>query len=152
MFPSDLALCKGIREMPRAKIFIGSSSGNVGVAQLIANRLEDDCSADVQVWNEGIFRLNQGFLESLIDTLGEFDFAVLVWGDDDITQSKGESQASPRDNVIFECGLFMGTLGRERVFIVHDRSKAIKIPSDFAGVTLTSMTVRASMAQMPMRQ
>ncbi|HYK35316.1 nucleotide-binding protein [Alloacidobacterium sp.] len=124
--------------MAKPKLFIGSSKASVDVARLIANRLEDDCSAEVTVWDEGIFTLNQGFLERLLDTIAEFDFAVLVWGADDITESKGESKASPRDNVIFECGLFMGALGRERVFIVHEKSVAIKIPSDFAGITLAS--------------
>jgi hypothetical protein len=42
---------------------------------------------------------------------------------------------SPRDNVLFELGLFMGRLGRSRTFILHQRVPAPKIPSDLAGVT-----------------
>ena len=34
------------------------------------------------------------------------------------------------------CGLFMGAIGKDRVFIVCDRSVEVKIPSDFAGITL----------------
>jgi hypothetical protein len=63
---------------------------------------------------------------------------VLIWAPDDLAESKGESKASPRDNVIFECGLFMGAVGKERVFIVYDQSVEIKIPSDFAGITLAN--------------
>jgi hypothetical protein len=47
-----------------------------------------------------------------------------MWG-------KGQFAASPRDNVIFECGLFMGVLGKDRIFIVCDSNANIKVPSDF---------------------
>jgi hypothetical protein len=124
--------------MARPKLFIGSSQANIAVARLVANRLEADGTADVTVWDEGVFSLNRGLLEKLLAILSEFDFAVLIWAPDDVTESKGASMASPRDNVIFECGLFMGAVGRERVFIVSDQSIALKIPSDLAGITLAT--------------
>jgi hypothetical protein len=124
--------------MSKTKLFIGSSKGSVSVARLVADRLENDGVAEVKVWDEGIFSLNHGFLETLVSILAEYDFAVLIWASDDITESKGESRASPRDNVVFECGLFMGALGRERVFIVYDESIALKIPSDLLGITLAT--------------
>jgi hypothetical protein len=124
--------------MAKQKLFIGSSQANIAVARLVANRLESDGSAEGTVWNEGVFSLNKGFLEKLLALLSEFDFAVLIWAPDDITESKGESKASPRDNVIFECGLFMGAVGRDRVFIVCDQSVSLKIPSDLAGITLAT--------------
>jgi hypothetical protein len=120
--------------MAKAKVFIGSSAANLKVAKAIANSL-DHC-AEVTVWDEGVFGLNDMFLERLLATPNQYDFAVVVWAGDDITDSKGKSEASPRDNVIFECGLFMGVLGLERVFVVQDKSVPIKVPSDFAGVTL----------------
>jgi predicted nucleotide-binding protein len=94
--------------------------------------------AEATIWDEGVFSLNQGFLEKLLSTLSDFDFAVLIWAADDVTESKGESRASPRDNVVFECGLFMGAVGRERVFIVCDQSISLKIPSDLLGLTLAT--------------
>lgn len=122
--------------MAKAKVFIGSSAANLKVAKAIANSLER--CAEVTVWDEGVFGLNDTFLERLLATPNQYDFAVIVWAGDDITQSKGASEASPRDNVIFECGLFMGVLGLERVFVVQDMSVHIKVPSDFAGVTLAT--------------
>ena len=122
--------------MADVKVFIGSSGSSVAVADLIANRLERMGTAKVRVWNEGVFTLNQGVLDRLLDIVNEYDFGVMIWGPDDTTESKGQSAASPRDNVIFECGLLMGTLGKGRVFIVCDSNAKVKVPSDFAGITL----------------
>jgi Predicted nucleotide-binding protein containing TIR-like domain len=60
----------------------------------------------------------------------------MIWAADDSTASKGAVTALPRDNVVFECGLFMGALGKDRVFVAIDKSTDIKVPSDFAGITL----------------
>jgi hypothetical protein len=38
--------------------------------------------------------------------------------------------------VVFECGLFLGRLGRERTFLVYDSSRELKLPSDLAGVAI----------------
>lgn len=83
-----------------------------------------------------MFNLNQAFLDRLLKALTEFDYAILIWAPDDLTESKGESSFSPRDNVIFECGLFMGAMGKNRVFVVCDDSVPVKKPSDFAGITI----------------
>jgi hypothetical protein len=120
--------------MSQPRLFIGSSKANLRVAKVIGRDLEE--CADVTVWDEGVFGLNQGILEALLKKLDEFDFAVLVLAPDDVTFSKEELKPSTRDNVLFECGLFMGKLGPDRVFIVCDSSVDLKIPSDFAGVTL----------------
>ena len=122
--------------MPKPRLFVGSSKKNLRAAQVLAECLED-CAA-VTVWNEGVFGLNQGFLETLLAKLHEYDFAVFVLAPDDLTTSKEETRPSPRDNVLFESGLFMGMLGRSRVFLVYDEAAELKIPSDLAGVTLAS--------------
>lgn len=122
--------------MAKPKLFIGSSGKNVRVAQVLADRLEE--CAEVKVWDEGVFGLGQGFLETLVNMLEDYDFAAFILAPDDVTTSKDETKPAPRDNVLFESGLFMGVLGRDRVFLVYDQSVGIKIPSDLAGVTLTS--------------
>jgi len=132
--------------MVKPKLFIGSSQKNQRVAGILGEGLEE--SAQVRVWNEGVFGLNQGFLETLLKQLEEYDFAVFVLASDDLTSSGDESRPSPRDNVLFESGLFMGVLGRDRVFLVYDDAVRLKIPSDLAGVTLASYD-GSRMAQEP---
>jgi hypothetical protein len=122
--------------MSRASVFIGSSSEGREVARAIGEGLE--CCADTIMWDEDVFEFGRGYLEELMTELERHDFAVLVLTPDDVVESRGDSQKSPRDNVLFECGLFMGRLGRERTFIVCDRSTQMKLPSDLAGVSLIS--------------
>jgi predicted nucleotide-binding protein len=65
----------------------------------------------------------------------EADFAALVFGPDDKVMSRGGEEMAPRDNVIFELGLFMGGLRRERTFVVKEQRTDIKIPTDLMGMT-----------------
>ncbi len=46
---------------------------------------------------------------------------------------EGKESVRARDNVIFELGLFMGVLGRERTLIVVN--KDVTYPSDLLGIT-----------------
>lgn len=122
--------------MSKPKLFVGSSQTNYRVAELIAEKLEE--CAEVTTWKEGVFGLNLGFLETLLKRLEDFDFAVFILAPDDMTTSKDETKPSPRDNVLFESGLFMGVLGRDRVFLVFDEKAGVKIPTDLLGVTLAA--------------
>jgi hypothetical protein len=119
--------------MKRPRVFIGSSSEGLGVAEAIQVNLDHDC--EVELWSQGVFGLSEGTLEALVDKAFGFDFAVLVLTPDDLVLSRDEVKPSPRDNVLLELGLFIGALGRKRTFIVYDRSAPIKLPTDVAGVT-----------------
>ena len=125
-------------------VFIGSSSEGLDVAREIELQLQRD--AITTIWKDGVFGLGSGTLESLMNALDQFDFAVIVLSPDDLTDSRGRSFASPRDNVIFELGLFMGRLGRSRVFIVHEHDANLKLPSDLAGITVSSYRRRNNLA------
>jgi hypothetical protein len=94
--------------------------------------------AGVTLWNKGVFGLGEGTLEALVSATERFDFAILVLTPDDVITTRGGQEQTARDNVLFEAGLFMGKLGRFRTFLVYDRHKPIKIPSDLAGVTLAA--------------
>jgi hypothetical protein len=113
-------------------LFIGSSSEGEAVAEAVQSRLED--VADCETWKQGAFALNQNYLESLEAALDRFDFAILVLSPDDLTSSRGKRLSAPRDNVIFELGLFLGRLGRERAYFVYDKTAKLKLPSDLLGI------------------
>lgn len=116
----------------RPVVFVGSSIEGLPIARALQQNLDHE--AEVILWSQGVFGLTEGGLESLVDRLDLFDFAILVLTPDDLTTSRDSTTPSPRDNVLFELGLFMGSLGRMRTFIVYDRTADIKLPSDLAGV------------------
>jgi Predicted nucleotide-binding protein containing TIR-like domain len=122
--------------MIRPRLFVGSSSEGLAVAQAIQGLL--DPVAEVNVWTQGVFGLTHGTLESLVATAGSFDFAVLVLTGDDLGISRGIAKPVARDNVLFELGLFIGALGRDRTYIVYDRTDPPALPSDLAGVTVAT--------------
>lgn len=116
--------------MVKPKIFIGSSSEGLEVARAIQVQLES--VAEVTVWTDNVFGLSRANYEALEEALLKFDFSVFVLSADDSVASRGNRQRMPRDNVLFELGLFAGRHGLRRTFIVHP--KGIKIPSDLHGV------------------
>jgi hypothetical protein len=75
-------------------------------------------------------------LKALADEASSTDFAIFAFTPDDIRVMRGERSNVPRDNVIFELGLFMGALGVERCFFVAPRStQPLVLPSDLLGLT-----------------
>jgi hypothetical protein len=91
-------------------------------------------SAIVTIWKDDVFGPGSGTLESLMRVLEQFDFAAMILSPDDTSEIRGQTYASPRDNVLFELGLFMGRLGPKRVFVVHEADVNLKLPSDLAGI------------------
>lgn len=115
-------------------IFVGSSGEALPVARIIHASLTRKPSVP-KLWSEDVFQASKTTIEDLYKLSAESDFAVLVLTPDDITVSRGKKKLSPRDNVVFELGLFVGALGRERTFIVKPAGVDIKIPTDLLGVT-----------------
>src|SRR3712207_3198098 len=120
--------------MPKPLLFVGSSKENLLFARSTRTLLSDD--ADVRLWHEGVFRLNYASLERLLKEVETCAHAVLVLMPEDLTTSRDNQTPSPRDNVLFELGLFMGRLGRDRTFALMPNGVDLKLPSDLAGITL----------------
>lgn len=117
----------------KPKIFIGSSVEGLSVAYSIQQNLAHD--AESTVWSQGFFELSKTTIESLDESLETMDFGIFVFTDDDITIMRGKESSVVRDNVLFELGLFIGKLGRERVFFIMPDNTSIKLPSDLLGIT-----------------
>ena len=118
----------------RPSLLIGSSTESRNLAYALQENLEDD--AEVTVWTQGVFDLSTSTLSSLLETLGESDFAVFIFADDDFARIRSEEVTIPRDNVILEMGIALGSLGPERTFFVVPRDQeTLRIPTDLAGIT-----------------
>jgi Predicted nucleotide-binding protein containing TIR-like domain len=115
----------------KPRVFIGSSTQGLEVAENLNIRLAKDC--ETVPWNGGTFQISDTYIESLEKALADVEFAVLVVTPDDLRIKAGESGKVPRDNVVFELGLFMGRLGRERTFIVSDPN-TVQLPTDLKGI------------------
>ena len=124
-----------VSKVPRGKprVFVGSSTEGLQVAEFIQLGLEQ--AAECTLWTQSTFAPGQTTIESIVDVAVEYDFAVLVLTADDMTVKRGVEAAGPRDNVVFELGLFTGALGRARTFMVYSRDENLRLPSDLNGVT-----------------
>ena len=123
----------------RPVVFVCSSVESLGVAEQIRVGL-DHHPSDVRVWTDNVFGPMKHTMEDLERELASADFAVAVINGDDVVTSRKKRAAAPRDNVVFELGLFMGQLGRQRTFIVMPRNIDLKLPSDLIGLTPLSFT------------
>jgi len=120
--------------MPKPKLFVGSSSEWIPVARAVKQQLRND--AEAEVWDEGIFHAGNSTLDDLLTALDLYDFAVFVFGPDDLILMRDAREATVRDNVVFELGLFMGKLGKHRTIWVVPKGKTeVHIPTDLQGIT-----------------
>jgi predicted nucleotide-binding protein len=120
---------------PRPVLFIGSSKEALDVVQEIQNGLRYDDFV-VRPWTTGgVFGASKFSIESLERQVMAADFAALVLSPDDVVASRNSISSAPRDNVIFELGLFMGALTSRRTFMISPIGRDIKIPSDLLGFT-----------------
>jgi hypothetical protein len=121
----------------RPTLFIGSSSESLDVAYAAQRNLED--VAEGVVWTQGIFELTKAHLESLVDVLDDTEFGLFIFGADDLVWIRGAEMRTARDNVVFELGLFIGRLGRERSFIMMPKGVAdFHLPTDLLGINVAT--------------
>ena len=136
--------------MDKPRIFLGSSGKQGKLLQALTRGLED--IAYVEPWTTS-FNPGTTTLERLLELTHQVDFAVFAFARDDWTTNGASAsrptesgQASPRDNVVFEAGLFGGTLGMRRTFILH--ANGAKLPSDLLGLTCVRYGEATSAAEM----
>lgn len=116
----------------KPRIFIGSSKEGLEVAEYIQAALTPEF--ECVLWTNDIFKFNESFLDTLLKEASLFDFGILVATKDDYSTIRSKSFETPRDNVIFEFGLFIGRLGPSRAFVIQETDA--KLPSDMLGITV----------------
>ncbi len=130
--------------MEKPRIFLGSSGKQEKLLRALTRGLGE--VADVEPWTTS-FNPGTSTLERLVELTHEVDFAAFVFAQDDWTatsppasESAGSGQASPRDNVVFEAGLFGGALGMRRTFILH--ANGAKAPQRSPGTDVRAVRRR----------
>lgn len=118
-------------QLQPVRVFVGSSAEGREVARHLQAELGATC--EVVRWDQSVFAPSGYALDSLLDVAATVDFAVLVATPDDKTISRGETNASARDNIVLEFGLFAGALGRDRTYLLATGD--IKLPTDVLGLT-----------------
>lgn len=118
----------------KIRVFIISSVEALAVARTVQNAFAYDPFTTV-IWTDGVFKIANYTLQSLEDEVDNSDFAIAIAHADDTTEFRGKLWPAPRDNVVFELGLFMGRLGKARAILMEPRDDGVKLPSDLAGIT-----------------
>lgn len=120
-----------MRRVTKPRIFLGSSGQQAQLLDALTAGLQD--VADVEPWTI-VFNPGTSTLERLVELTREVDFAAFIFAQDDwTTHGETPGMASPRDNVVFEAGLFGGVIGMRRTFILH--ANGAKLPTDLLGLT-----------------
>lgn len=117
----------------RQRLFIGGSREALEVCRAVQSELADEFV--VKVWDQDVFELSYGALDSLLDVLDSSDAGIFVLRADDLITSRDTSAPSVRDNVIFELGMFIGRLGRDCTFMLTPSTQSPRLPSDLLGIT-----------------
>ncbi len=129
--------------MHKKRLFIGSSSEELAFAKRAKELLKNEFEITIwneNVWDSAVFRINQNFLSDLLKASLRFDFGILLGTQDDKVLIRGKEVMKPRDNVLFELGLFTGRLGTSKCAFVID--KEIDLLSDFKGISLARFDKR----------
>jgi hypothetical protein len=118
-----------MRTQPR--VFVASSGEATRLAEAIQQNLK---GADVTLWTQDAFRIGQTIIDELNRNLERSDFGVFVFSADDISVIRGKKEVAVRDNVVFELGMFIGRLGKERSFIIRPKGVEMRLPTDLLGI------------------
>lgn len=122
----------------KPRVFLGSSKESLPILSVVEKALTGVATLTPWTDPDAFRKPGDYFLDSLIQAAHAFDLAVLIFGKDDVVISRKLAQPAPRDNVVFELGLFMSTLARNRTIVVAPRvwRTRLKVLSDLAGLNL----------------
>jgi hypothetical protein len=119
--------------MRKPRLFIASSAESLPVAEAVNVNLDHEF--EVTIWKNGTFKLSSTVIEDLVEKSSAVDFALFIFTPDDIATIRSRKEHVVRDNVVFEMGLFVGAIGKNRSFFLKPRDTEIHLPTDLLGVT-----------------
>ena len=119
--------------MRKPRLFIASSAESLAIAEAVNVNLDHEF--EVTVWKNGTFKLSSSTIDDLIEKSSSVDFALFIFAPDDIATIRSRKEHIVRDNVLFEMGLFIGAIGKERSFILKPRNEEMHLPTDLLGTT-----------------
>ena len=108
----------------KPRVFIGSASESLDV-------LLKQIQMSTNHRSRPLFVTTKANSENYVDA---FDFGVMILSKDDYTKSRDKIFDSPRDNTLFEFGIFIGRMGEGHAFALSE--KGVQLPSDLFGVTI----------------
>jgi len=123
------------------RVFVASSSKSIAVAESLKRCLTDQEIAVVPWKDLGVFPLSEHIIESLERAANRCQFAVFILGQDDVIKRETGEHYIPRDNVVFELGIFLGRIGRKRSYMLKPQGVDIRLPTDLSGVTWAEFTL-----------
>jgi hypothetical protein len=121
----------------KRKLFIGSSREGKSIAEKLKAKILEECGdwIEPKIWaDKNVFLLNKSTFHNLIDFSRKYEYGIFVATADDITEKREETFKTMRDNVLFEAGMFLGSLGLTRAFLLADSE--CKLPTDYLGITV----------------
>lgn len=118
----------------KSKVFIGSSKEGIEICEAINYNL--DMFSENTLWQHA-FDLSSNTLDALFKKTTEVDYAIFIFSADDIAIIRDEKKLIARDNVLFELGLFIGAIGKDRCIIVKPRDIEMHLPTDLLGIVYT---------------
>jgi len=121
------------------RTFIGCSTEGRIIAEAVCKiASENPFLETIPWWRPGVFSASDFVLESLLQSLIDIDYAILIASPDDDVTKRGRRKKVPRDNILLEYGLLASQLGRKNVLIV--RTGDVSLPSDLDGVLTCSIS------------
>lgn len=119
--------------LTKPRVFIASSVEGLPIAEAINANLDHETFPTL--WKDGTFHLGSHSLDDLVRKSSQVDFSIFVFTPDDVATIRQKEALTVRDNVLFELGLFIGAIGKERCFMVKPRGTDMHLPSDLLGIT-----------------
>ena len=134
--------------MERPRIFLGSSKEELRFVKYAEQQLPH-FGLDPISWTSS-FPGGEFTLESLYGVIENTEGAIFFLTPDDLAKVRGKEVWLPRDNLVFEAGMFLAVHGRKRVALIvpskvsSEESEQIKarLPTDLAGLTCAGLVCK----------